>query len=137
MRSAPARLCASASRYAAQLCVVESPADLLAGPGAPSFVNHNLGPATTTHDWTGLAPGTTYYWRVFTYNTSGGAHAYPTPTDVSTTGGGHNHGPGGHGSHGDSGSSSGGCSVSNSSSLLFAGVLFSLLAVVTLRRRFA
>lgn len=117
------------------LDIAESPADLLTGVGAPSFQNVNLGPTTTTYNWTGLVPGTTYYWRVFTYNSAGGVHAYPTPTGVTTTGGGHNHGPGGHGS-GNSGSN-GNCSTGAGENWLLVGLLSSLIAVVILRRRTA
>jgi hypothetical protein len=111
--------------------IAETPADLLAGPGAASFQNHNLNPSTTTHDWTGLDPGTTYYWRVFTYNTSGGVHAYPSPTYVSTTGGGHNHGPGGH-NHGGS-SSGGSCSAHAGGSWWRFAVLLAIPCVLILR----
>ncbi|MCC7508079.1 MAG: N-acetylmuramoyl-L-alanine amidase [Planctomycetes bacterium] len=115
------------------LDIAETSADLLAGPGAPSFQAVNLSGATTSHDWTGLNAGTTYYWRVFAYNTNGGVHSYPTPASVTTTGGG-----GGHtivpGGGGGGGGDDGGCSTGDGSAFWWLALLALLPAWVWLRQ---
>lgn len=77
--------------------IAQSSADLLAGAGAPTFQNAQLAAGTTSYNWTGLQDNTTYYWRLFAYNTNGGVHAYPVVATVQTTGNspGHTTGPGG------------------------------------------
>ncbi len=40
-----------------------------------SFANFNL--TGSEHTWTGLAPGTAYFWRVFAYSSASGVHGYP------------------------------------------------------------
>ena len=49
----------------------------------PSFQNYFAGQAVS-HSWSGLIPGTTYYWRVYAFNTQGGNHGVPTPTSITT-----------------------------------------------------
>lgn len=63
--------------------IATSDADLRGMTG--SFRNANVVGATS-YDWTGLAQGTTYFWRVFAYNANGGTHGYPS--DPVTTPGG-------------------------------------------------
>lgn len=63
------------------LDIAQSASDL-SGQTA-TFANYYAGQATT-YTWTGLTPNTTYYWRVYAFNTQGGNHGYPTPTSVTT-----------------------------------------------------
>jgi N-acetyl-anhydromuramyl-L-alanine amidase AmpD len=116
------------------LDIAESAADLAAGHGAATFQAVPLAGNVDSYDWVGLTPGTTYYWRLFAYNTNGGLHAYPTPDTIATPGGGHSHGTGGHG-HGD-GKSSGNCSTSTGRTWLWL-LLPVMLAALALRRRHA
>ncbi|MBX3460229.1 MAG: N-acetylmuramoyl-L-alanine amidase [Planctomycetes bacterium] len=116
------------------LDIAESAADLTAGAGAPTFQNVPLAGTTTSYDWVGLTPGTTYYWRVFSYNTNGGVHAYPTPASIATPGGGASHGDGS--STSKKKGSSGACSTDGGSTWLFA-LLGLLPAIVWLRREHA
>ncbi|MCB9931833.1 MAG: N-acetylmuramoyl-L-alanine amidase [Planctomycetes bacterium] len=113
------------------LDIAESAADLTTGAGSPSFQNVNLGAAVTSHDWTGLTPGTTYYWRVYAYNTAGGAHGYPTPTTVVTSGGGTSGTP--FDSGGDGNDS--GCSTDGGQSWLLVALLGALSAAFMIRWR--
>ena len=111
--------------------IAESAADLLAGTSGATFQAMNVGPATVSYDWTGLTPGTTYYWRVQAYNTAGGTHAYPTPASTMTSGGSTTGGTG-PGS-GDKGSA--GCSTSGGQSWLWIALLGALPATFVIRRR--
>lgn len=113
------------------LDIAESASDLTAGVGAPTFQNIQLSALTTTYSWVGLAPGATYYWRVFAYNTNGGVHAYPTPDSVMLSGGGSNHN---HGSDGGGGGNDGGCSSGNGGGRYWL-ILPALLAALLWRRR--
>jgi hypothetical protein len=63
------------------LDIAQSSADLTGQTG--TFANYYAGQATN-YTWTGLTPNTTYYWRVYAFNTQGGNHGYPTPTSVTT-----------------------------------------------------
>ncbi|CAG0992505.1 partial N-acetylmuramoyl-L-alanine amidase A, partial [Gammaproteobacteria bacterium] len=63
------------------LDIAQSAADLSGQTG--TFANYYAGQATT-YTWAGLTPNTTYYWRVYAFNTQGGNHGYPTPTSVTT-----------------------------------------------------
>lgn len=112
------------------LDIAQSPSDLAAGAGAATFQNVQLGPTTASYNWTGLQDNTTYYWRVFAYNTIGGVHAYPATASVMTTGAGPGHtvGPGGGGSKNDSN----GCVIGAGAGAL---PLIGLIAPLVLRRR--
>jgi hypothetical protein len=63
------------------LDIAQSASDLTGQTG--TFANYFAGQATT-YTWTGLTPNTTYYWRVYAFNTQGGNHGTPTPTNVTT-----------------------------------------------------
>jgi hypothetical protein len=65
------------------LDIATSPAELESMTG--SFRNYHVGSATS-YTWGNLTPGTTYYWRVWTYNNFGGYHTYPVPRSVATYG---------------------------------------------------
>ncbi|MCB9895767.1 MAG: N-acetylmuramoyl-L-alanine amidase [Planctomycetes bacterium] len=112
--------------------IAESSADLLAGTSGATFQNMSVGPTATSLDWTGLTPGTTYFWRVYAYNTAGGAHGYPTPASVSTTGGSSS---GGTGPGGGGGGSDGGCSTNGGRSWLWLALLCVMPAAMVMRGR--
>lgn len=63
------------------LDIAQSATDLSGQTG--TFANYFAG-RTITHTWTGLAPNTTYYWRIYAFNTQGGNHGYPTPASITT-----------------------------------------------------
>lgn len=54
--------------------IAQSESDLVNMTG--SFQNWDVG-ANTAVTWTGLAPRTTFFWRVWAYNGAGGNHGYP------------------------------------------------------------
>jgi len=112
------------------LDIAQSASDLAAGAGAATFQNVQLGSGAVSYNWTGLQDSTTYYWRVFAYNTIGGVHAYPTPAFVMTSGAGHSHGTGPGGSGGDN--DDGGCVAGVGAGVL---PLIGLIAPLALRRR--
>ncbi len=54
--------------------------DLTLDPRFGAFLATSIeGGATTVYKWSGLLPGTRHYWRVWAYNTWGGAHGYGAP----------------------------------------------------------
>lgn len=63
------------------LDIAQSASDLTGQTG--TFANYYAG-QYTSYIWSGLTPNTTYYWRVYAFNTQGGNHGYPTPTSVTT-----------------------------------------------------
>lgn len=63
------------------LDIAQSASDLTGQTG--TFANYYAGQATS-YIWTGLTPNTTYYWRVYAFNTQGGNHGFPAPTSVTT-----------------------------------------------------
>lgn len=65
------------------LDIATSPEELEGRYG--SFQNYHAGTATS-YLWQSLTPGTTYYWRVWTYNDYGGYQAYPAIRSVTTSG---------------------------------------------------
>ncbi|MEK7867269.1 MAG: N-acetylmuramoyl-L-alanine amidase, partial [Planctomycetota bacterium] len=54
--------------------VAQSQSDLVDMTG--TFQNWDVGTSTAV-TWNGLAPSTTYFWRVWAYNGAGGNHGYP------------------------------------------------------------
>lgn len=68
-----------ATGYWLDIAQTQSDLDNMTG----TFRNYHVGSATN-YTWTGLAPVTNYYWRVYAYNSYGGVHAYPTPRYVTT-----------------------------------------------------
>lgn len=57
--------------------------DISPSPDFVTFQNRHVG-AATGYTWAGLPTNTTYYWRVWAYNSYGGTHGYPDPRSVTT-----------------------------------------------------
>jgi N-acetyl-anhydromuramyl-L-alanine amidase AmpD len=106
--------------------IAKSDADLQSQTG--TFQNAYAGTATTL-TWNNLETGTTYFWRVYAYNSSSGAHGYPSeplttpsPAPPPPTGGG--------GGGGSSGGGSSGCHAGRPDAGGAAG--FALMGALTL-----
>ncbi len=114
--------------------IAKTDADLQSQSG--TFQNAYAG-TTPALTWNNLETGTTYVWRVYAYNSSGGNHGYPagpmtTPTPAGSGG------SGGSGSSGG-GSSGGGCGAGRPDPKGAAGfatvTLLALVAMIAARRR--